>query len=322
MKTIVITEAGRPEVMQLQERPRPEPAKDEVLIKVKAAGVNHADLLQRQGKYGEPGKLIITPGMEVAGIVAKCGGHVQRWKEGDRVCALMREGGYAEYAVVDARHCLPVPAGFTFEQAASLPETVLTVWYNVFQLARLKEAENFLVHGGSSGIGITAIQLANAFGAQVFATAGTAEKCHYCEELGARKCVNYKEEDFVEALKDEGIDVVLDMVGGEYTERNMRLMNDDGRLVFIASLGGSKSSFNVLELMKKRITITGSMLSPRDKAFKAKLIADAEKYVWPLFDEAKFKTVIHKVFPLEEAPAAHRLMQTSQHIGKIILKVE
>ena len=324
MKAIIVTQTGGPEVLSLEERLRPISTDNTVLIRVHAAGINRADLLMRQGRYGISSQPPAEPlGLEVAGIVEEIGVNVSRWQVGDRVCALIRNGGYAEYALADASHCLPIPAGLSFAEAACLPETIMTVWSNVFQRMQLKAGENFLVHGGTSGIGVTAIQLAKAFGAQAFATAGNAEKCQFCEELGAVKCVNYKTHDFVEELQIyEGMDAILDYVGGDYTAKNIRLLRADGRLCFIASLGGAQSQFNILEVMSKRITISGSMLAPRDNVFKAALAQEVEKYVWPLIESGQYKPILYKTFPLEDAAAAHRLMESSEHIGKIVLSIE
>ena len=323
INAIIITKSGAPEVMQLQKRPMPEPAANEVLIKIYAAGVNRPDVLQRKGAYPPPpGASQDIPGLEISGIIEKCGTAVTSWQKGDAVCALLMGGGYAEYAVVNQGHCLPIPQDFDFVQAASLPETIFTVWHNVFQRGLLKPNEHFLVHGGSSGIGITAIQLAKAFGAKVFATAGTDEKCDACIALGADKCINYKTFDFEEALKKDGIDVILDMVGGEYIAKNMRLLNENGRLVFINTMKGSKPKEDVPDfslVMKKRLTITGSTLRNRDADFKQALTADIRKKVWPVMEAGKFKPVIHAQFPLSEAALAHELMESSEHIGKIIL---
>jgi len=320
MKVIVITSFGAPEVLQTQEREIPKPNAGEVLIKVKAAGVNRPDVIQRKGNYAPPpGAPQDIPGLEVAGIVEEIGGNVTNLKKGGHVCALIAGGGYAEYAVANALHCLPVPSNLNFTEAASLPETVLTVWHNVFQRGQLKEGEKFLVHGGSSGIGITAIQLAKAFGATVFATAGSKEKCDACDELGATKCINYKEEDFESVLKDEKIDVILDMIGGDYIEKNIRLLNTDGRLVFINAMKGGKSDFSAIDIMHRRLTITGSTLRNRDIAFKAALIAEVHKHVWPMIEEGKFKPVIYRTFSLKDAAKAHELMESSEHIGKIVL---
>ncbi|WP_205504480.1 NAD(P)H-quinone oxidoreductase [Rufibacter psychrotolerans] len=322
MKAVVITQPGPPQVLQVQERALPQPAAGQVLIKVEAAGINRPDVAQRKGHYPPPaGAPADIPGLEIAGTVEACGAQVERWQPGDRVCALLPGGGYAEYAVVDARHCLPVPEGWRFEEAASLPETVFTVWHNVFQRGQLHPGETLLVHGGSSGIGITAIQLAKAWGARVFATAGSPEKCQACEALGAERCLNYKTEDFEEALKTEGVDVILDMVGGDYIAKNLNLLRPDGRLVFINAMHGAKGEFNALQVMQKRLTITGSTLRPRDATFKASLTAEVEKHVWPLLRAGAFKPVLYRTFALAEAAQAHELMESSQHIGKLVLRV-
>lgn len=319
---MIVTQTGGPEVLSLEDRSAPISTGTKVLIRVYAAGINRADILMRQGRYGISSQPPTEPlGLEVAGIIAEIGENVSRWKVGDKVCALIKNGGYAEYALAEAHHCLPVPMGMSFEKAACLPETIMTVWSNVFQRMQLKTGENFLVHGGTSGIGVTAIQLAKAFGVQAFATAGSDQKCRFCEELGAVRCVNYKTQDFLEELKPYGMDVILDYVGGDYTAKNIRLLRPDGRLGFIASLGGAQSQFNILEVMSKRITITGSMLAPRDDAFKAQLAAEVEKHVWPLIEAGTFEPILYKTFPLEEAAEAHRLMESSEHIGKIVLKV-
>ena len=323
MKAVVISAPGAPEVLQVQERPVPTPEAHQVLVRVKAAGVNRPDVAQRKGNYPPPaGAPADIPGLEMAGVIEACGAHVERWQKGEAVCALLPGGGYAEYVVVDARHCLPLPQGWSFEEAASLPETVFTVWHNVFQRGQLKAGENFLVHGGSSGIGITAIQLAKALGARVFATAGSAEKCRACEELGAERCLNYKTEDFEEALKPEGLDVILDMVGGDYLPKNLNLLKPDGRLVFINAMQGAKGEFSMMQVMQKRLTLTGSTLRPRDADFKAALAAEIEQHVWPLLEAQKFKPVLSQTFPLEEAAQAHTLMESSAHIGKIVLLVD
>lgn len=319
---MIVAQTGGPEVLSLEDRSVPISTGTKVLIRVYAAGINRADILMRQGRYGISSQPPTEPlGLEVAGIIAEIGENVSRWKVGDKVCALIKNGGYAEYALAEADHCLPVPTGMSFEKAACLPETIMTVWSNVFQRMQLKTGENFLVHGGTSGIGVTAIQLAKAFGVQAFATAGSDQKCCFCEELGAVRCVNYKTQDFLEELKPYGMDVILDYVGGDYTAKNIRLLRPDGRLGFIASLGGAQSQFNILEVMSKRITITGSMLAPRDDAFKAQLAAEVEKQVWPLIEAGTFEPILYKTFPLEEAAEAHRLMESSEHIGKIVLSV-
>jgi len=322
MKAIVITAPGEPEVLQLQERQKPQPKPNEVLIRVKAAGINRPDVFQRKGNYPPPANVPQdVPGLEVAGIVEETGAEVTQWKTGDAVCALLGGGGYAEFAVVDARHCLPVPTNWSFTEAASLPETVFTVWHNVFQRGKLKSGETFLVHGGSGGIGITAIQLAKAFGAEIYTTVGSDDKCKACEDLGAKRSINYKKEDFEEVLKDIGVDVILDMIGGDYILKNIHLLKPDGRLVYINAMKGGKAEIDVTEIMRKRLTLTGSTLRNRDAVFKAQLSAAIKENVWPVVEAGKFKPVIYKTFKLEDAAAAHRLMESSEHIGKIVLEV-
>ncbi|SFC15591.1 NAD(P)H-quinone oxidoreductase [Spirosoma endophyticum] len=321
MKAMIITRPGDGSVLQLQEHATPQPQAGQVLIRVHAAGVNRSDIHQRQGGYGSDPRGQI-PGLEVAGVIEKCGSNVSRWQVGDAVCALLKGGGYAEYVAVDERHCLPVPSNLTFVEAASLPETVLTVWSTVFQWGHLRQGENFLVHGGSSGIGVTAIQLAKAFGANAYATAGSDEKRAVCEQLGAIKCINYKKEDFEKALSGIEINVILDMVGGEYTPKNLRLMALDSRLMFINSMQGADSQIHIPTLMQKRITISGSMLKPRDDDFKAALTADVEKQVWPLLTDGQLKPLIYRTFPLAEAAQAQALMESSEHTGKIILDLD
>jgi NADPH2:quinone reductase len=323
MKAVTISQPGPPEVLVIKECPAPAPGPSEVLIRVRAAAINRADVLQRKGLYPPPAHVAADiPGLEVAGVIEACGGAVQRWKVGDGVCALLAGGGYAEFVVVDAGHCLPLPRGWNFTDAAALPEAVFTVWSNVFQRGRLQAGERFLVHGGSSGIGLTAIQLARARGARPFATAGSAEKCRACEEAGAERAINYRDEDFAAALKDEGVDVILDMVGGDYFAKNLKVLRPDGRLVFIAAMKGADAQFNALQLMTRRLTITGSTLRSRDAAFKTALAAEVEREVWPLLAAGKFQSKVFRIFRLEEAAEAHRLMETSQHIGKIVLAVE
>ncbi|MBC6699448.1 NAD(P)H-quinone oxidoreductase [Hymenobacter puniceus] len=321
MKAIIITQPGGPEVLQLQQQPQPVPAAHEVLIHVYAAGVNRPDVLLRQGKYAGSGDVSGTvPGLEVAGVVVQCGAKTMRWQPGDRVCALLAAGGYAEYAVVDARHCLPVPAGWEFAAAAALPETVFTVWHNVFQRGQLQPGERLLVHGGSSGIGTTAVQLATALGSVVAATVGSDAKAAAVRKLGAELVVNYKEQDFEEVVQAAGgADVVLDMVGGDYTAKNLRLLRDDGRLVFINAMQDGKAEFNALDVMHRRLTITGSTLRPRTADFKAELAAEVERHVWPLLATGQLKPLLHGTFPLAEAAAAHTLLESSTHIGKLVL---
>ena len=325
MKAIVITQPGGPEVLHILERDVPQPTSNEVLIQVYAAGVNRPDVFQRKGNYPPPmGAPQDIPGLEVAGIVVETGDAVTEFKVGDKVCALLSGGGYAEYAVAHAGHCLPIPENFDFIQAASLPETIFTVWHNVFQRGRLAGGENFLVHGGSSGIGITAIQLAKAFGAKVFTTAGSLEKCDACVALGADICVNYKTENFEEKLSSDGVDVILDMVAGDYIPKNIRLLKNDGRLVFINTMKGGKVDASVDDvdyslIMKKRLIITGSTLRNRSDDFKSALASEILENVWPVMESGQFKPVIARTFSLDEARKAHSLMETSSHIGKIIL---
>ena len=319
MNAIVITRPGGPEVLALQAHPRPVPAAHEVLIRVKAAGLNRADLGLREGKYGGAPVAGVVPGLEVAGTVVEVGASAPRWGVGDQVCALLTEGGYAEYAAVDARHCLPVPAGWSLPEAASLPETTFTVWSNVFQMAALQPGEIVLVHGGSSGIGLTLIQLATALGSKVLATAGTAAKCRDCEQFGAARCVNYKEEDFEQAFKEEKINVILDMVGGDYLAKNLRLLAPDGRLQYINAMQGPKAELNLLDIMSKRLRLSGSTLRPRSADFKAALAAAVEEHVWPLAASGQLRPAIYRTFPLAEAAQAQELMTSSEHIGKIIL---
>ncbi|MEX1240460.1 MAG: NAD(P)H-quinone oxidoreductase [Cyclobacteriaceae bacterium] len=320
MKCIVITQPGPPDVLQLQERDTPSPSGSEVLIKVKAAGVNRPDTFQRKGNYpAPPGVPAEIPGLEVSGVVERCGEQVTRWKPGDAVCALLGGGGYAEFALTDEDHCLPIPRGWDFREAASLPETVLTVWHNVFERGRLKSGEHLLVHGGSSGVGITAIQLGKARGAKVTITAGNDDKCLACKQLGADVAINYKTQDFEDVLKAEGADVILDMVGGDYIPKNIRLLKEEGRLVFINAIKGGKAEWNALDIMRRRLTITGSTLRSRAADFKAALTCTVLQNVWPIIESGKFRAVIHKTFPLAEAAQAHELMESNRHIGKIIL---
>ena len=323
MKAVIITQPGGPDVLQVQERVTPTPAPNQVLIEVRAAGINRPDTFQRKGNYPAPGGVPQDiPGLEVAGIVSQCGDKVTRWKTGDKVCALLGGAGYAEYALAPEDHCLPVPDGWNFVQAASLPETVFTVWHNVFQRGLLQPGEHVLIHGGSSGIGITAIQLAKALGSKVSITAGSEAKCASCRELGADRTINYKQVDFEEALKAEGVDVILDMVGGDYIPKNLRLLKDDGRLVFINAMKGGKAEWNALDIMRRRLVITGSTLRPRSSAFKASLASAVYKHVWPLIAAGKFRPVIFKTFNIAQAPEAHKLMETSSHIGKIVLVLQ
>lgn len=323
MKAIAITKPGGPEVLELREIARAEPKHGEILIRVEAAGVNRPDTIQRMGLYPPPPGAPDTPGLEVAGEVVATGPGVTLWKAGDRVCALLGGGGYAEYAAVHETHALPIPKGFSAIEAAALPETFFTVWTNVFERGALKADETFLVHGGTSGIGTTAIQLANCFGARVFATAGSAEKCAACLQLGAEAAFNYREQDFVKEIKvltgGRGVDVILDMVGGPYIARNIQSAAPDGRIVSIAFLQGSTAEVNFMPIMLKRLTLTGSTLRPRGIEEKAALARALREKVWPLIEAGRIRPRIDATFPLAEAAKAHELMEKSTHIGKIVL---
>jgi NADPH2:quinone reductase len=328
MKAIEIKQPGGPDVLQPCERPRPEPRPGEVLIRVIAAGVNRPDVFQRLGQYPVPPGASDLPGLEVAGeIVGGDPGDLadSGFQLGELVCALVQGGGYAEYCTAAVALCLPVPEGLSPLEAASLPETFFTVWSNVFQRAALAPGETLLVQGGSSGIGVTAIQLARALGHRVFATAGSADKCRACEALGAERAINYREEDFVAVVKEatakRGVDVVLDMVGGDYLSREIDCLADDGRIALIALLGGSRPTIDLGQVLRRRLTITGSTLRPRTVAFKAQVARELRERVWPLFAAGAIKPVIYRSFPLEQAGAAHALMESSAHVGKIMLTV-
>lgn len=325
MRMIAAKGAGGPEVLAVGEGPAPQPGEGEVLIKVAYAGVNRPDVMQRRGLYPPPPGASPILGLEVAGTIAARGDGVVGLHEGREVCALVAGGGYAEYCTAPAPQCLPVPKGLTLCEAAALPETFFTVWTNVFDRGRLKAGETFLVHGGTSGIGTTAIQLAHAFGARVLATAGGDEKCVFCQKLGAEAAINYRNEDFVEVARrltgGGGADLILDMVGGSYFQRNLRALAVEGRLVQIAFQEGSQVQADLTPIMVKRLTVTGSTLRPRSVAEKGAIAAALKERVWPLIEAGRVKPVIHKVFPLEEAAAAHALMESSAHIGKIMLAV-
>ncbi len=322
MKVIEITEPGAPDVLKPAERARPEPRHGEILIKLAYAGVNRPDALQRAGAYAPPKGASDLPGLEASGEVAAIGAGVSEWRVGDKICALLPGGGYAEYVTTPAAHALPVPEGMGLKEAACLPETFFTVWTNVFQRGGLQAGERFLVHGGSSGIGTTAIQLATFFGARVFTTVGNAEKAEACRALGAERVMNYREEDFVEVLKAEGgANLILDMVGGDYIPRNIRALADDGRLVQIAFLSGPKVELNFAQVMARRLTITGSTLRPQSDLAKARIAEELKEHVWPLLDAGRVAPVMDEVFALEDAAAAHERMEGSTHIGKIVLKV-
>ena len=322
MTAVEIAEAGGPDVLRATSRPVPEPRAGEVLIRLAWAGVNRPDALQRAGMYAPPPGASDLPGLEGAGEIVALGAGVRDWSVGDQVCALLPGGGYAQYVTTPAAHCLPVPAGMDLREAACLPETFFTVWSNVFGRGALQGGERFLVHGGSSGIGTTAIQLAHAFGARVFATAGSAEKCAVCERLGAERAINYHDEDFVEVLKTQGgADLILDMVGGDYLPRNVRALADDGRLVQIAFLQGPKVELNFAQVMMRRLTITGSTLRPQSDLAKARIAEGLRAHVWPLIEAGRVAPVMDSEFPLAEAAAAHERIESSAHIGKIVLKV-
>ena len=325
MRAVEISKPGPPEVLILRERPVPEPRTGEVLIRVAAAGVNRPDCMQRRGGYAPPQGASDIPGLEIAGLVVARAAGVGAPAVSDRVCALVAGGGYAEYCTVPAVQCLPVPAGFSFVEAAVLPETFFTVWTNLFERGRLQAGESVLIHGGSSGIGTTAIQLARARSARVFATAGSAEKCAACEHLGAERAINYREADFVAVIKEatggRGVDVVLDMVGGDYLARNLEILATEGRLVQIAVLGGAKGTLNLITMMQRRLTLTGSTLRARPLADKAAIAAAVHAHVWPLLEAGTVRPVIHATFPLSAAASAHRVLESGAHIGKLVLVV-
>jgi NADPH2:quinone reductase len=327
MKAIIITQSGGPEVLKLEERPIPEYAKNEVLIKVMAAGVNRPDLYQRKGNYPPPAWAPQDiPGLEIAGIVTATGSAGSHWKVGDKVCALVSGGGYAEYCNVPEGQCLRMPGNLSFAEAASLPETFFTVWSNVFDRGQLKRRESLLVHGGTSGIGVAAIQMAKALGSTVYVTAGTDEKCRFCEDLGAVKAINYNTGDFAEAISQltegKGVDVILDMIGGDYTAKNIHSLAHDGRLVLINTMKGKESTVDLSLVMRKRLTITGSTLRNRNMTFKSQIATKLEHNIWPLLISGEIRPIIHKVFPAKDAAKAHALMESGEHMGKIVLNVE
>jgi len=326
MTAVEIREPGPPQVLRAVQRPIPEPAAGEVLIRVAAAGVNRPDVLQRRGLYPPPPGITDIPGLEVAGEVVRAGALVREPAVGAKVCALIAGGGYAQYAVAPAVQCLPVPGTLSLEEAAALPETFFTVWLNVFERARLQPGETLLVHGGSSGIGTTAILLARAFGCRVIVTAGSAQKCAACRELGAEVAINYHEEDFVEAMRratdGKGADVILDMVGGDYLARNVAAAAIEGRIALIATQGGSRAELDLRPLLTKRLTITASSLRPQPVANKGRLAQALREHVWPLFASHGLKPVVQARFPLTDAAGAHQLMESGGHIGKIVLVTE
>ncbi len=323
MTAIAIREPGGPEVLVPVKLAVPVPGKGEILVQVRAAGVNRPDMLQRQGGYPPPAGAPATPGLEIAGEVTGLGPGVRRYEVGDRVCALVAGGGYAEYAIVHEDNALPLPPGFSMVEAAAIPETFFTVWTNVFDRGGLKPGETLLIHGGSSGIGTTAIMLAKALGSVVIVTAGTDAKCAACRELGADYAINYRTEDFVEAMKAEKLeaDVILDMVGADYVARNFKVAALHGRIVQIAFQKGSKVDIDLLPIMLKRLTLTGATLRPRSVAEKAEIARALEEIVWPLFASGQIKPIVYRTYPLAEAAAAHALMESGEHVGKIVLKV-
>jgi len=325
MRAIEISQPGGPEVLRPCERPMPQAGAGEVLIRVHAAGVNRPDVLQRSGSYPPPPDASDLPGLEVAGEIVSGDLDGSGFNRGDLVCALAHGGGYAEYCVVPIGQCLPIPKGWSVLEAASLPETFFTVYGNVFDRAKLATGESLLVQGGSSGIGVTAIQMADALGHRVFVTVGTEEKCRACESLGAERGINYRTEDFVEVVKSltdgKGANVMLDMVAGDYVNRELRCLADDGRLVIIALLGGATGEINFGEVLRRRLVITGSTLRPRPVAFKRHIAQQLRSQVWPLLESGRIKPVIYQTFPLEQAADAHALMETSTHVGKIMLQV-
>ena len=323
MQVVEIARPGGPEVLRVATRPVPQPKSGEVLIRVAAAGVNRPDCLQRAGSYAPPPGASDLPGLEVSGTVVRVGDGVTQWQQGDQVCALTPGGGYAQYCVTPAGHCLPIPRGWTAIEAAGLPETCFTVWINVFERGRLVAGETLLVQGGSSGIGVTAIQLARAFGNRVFATAGNAQKCKACAALGAERAIDYRTEDFVAGVQEltggQGVDVILDMVGGDYVARELSALRDDGRLSIIALLGGARAQIDLNQILRRRLTITASTLRPRTVEFKSAIASTLRSKVWPLVEAGKFKPVIFRTFALAQAGDAHALMESDVHIGKIIL---
>lgn len=327
MQAIIITQSGGPEVLQVEERPIPAYGEHEVLINVAAAGINRPDVFQRKGNYPPPADAPAhIPGLEIAGTITTIGSKVTRWKTGDKVCALVVGGGYAEYCNVPEGQCLPIPTNLSMAEAASLPETFFTVYSNVFNDDFLKAGNSILVHGGSGGIGSTAIQMAKALGVTVYATAGSKEKCVFCESLGANRAINYKTENFVEVIKDltggKGVNLILDSIGGDYTPLNLQVLAEGGKLVMINAVKGKNAEVDLSLVMRKRLVITGSLLRPRDLAFKSAIARRLEERVWPFLASGKIKPVIFKTFPAAQAARAHQLMEAGGHMGKIVLTFE
>ncbi|HMJ71358.1 MAG TPA: NAD(P)H-quinone oxidoreductase [Cyclobacteriaceae bacterium] len=325
MKAIVITQPGGPEVLKVEERPVPSLQPGEVLIKVEAAGVNRPDIAQRKGNYPPPKWAPQDiPGLEVAGVIVEVNS-TKRFRKGDQVCALLAGGGYAEFVAVAEGQCLPVPGNLSSVEAASLPETYFTVWTNVFDRCQLKNGESFLVHGGTGGIGVAAIQMTKAWGCEVYATAGTEEKVKFCESIGASKAINYRTENFkdriLEITGNRGVNVILDMIGGEYTQLNIDTLADDGRLSIINFQGGDESKIRLAKVLRKRLTITASTLRPRDVAFKTAIANNLEQWVWPEIEAGKIRAVVYKTFALTNADEAHRLIESGRHVGKVVLTI-
>lgn len=324
MKAVHITKSGGPEVLEIQETPTPKPEKNQVLIKVKAAGVNRSDVITRKNinTYGKGSKETLIPGLEVSGEIVEIGQDVNDKNIGDKVCALIADGGYAEYVAVDSSHCLPVPEGISITDAAAIPETVFTVWFNVFHLGKLQRGEKLLIHGGTSGIGTMGLQMAKALGSEIYTTAGTDKKVDFLNEMKLGTVINYKKEAFEVGFKDEKIDVILDMVGGDYTQKNLEILNKKGRLVYINGMKSMDVNINLRTIMSKNLVLTGSFLKPQSAEVKTRIAKAVEKTIWPLFHSKLIHPVIYKTFPLENAPEAHRLMESSEHIGKILLTMD
>lgn len=324
MKAIHITKSGGPEVLQLQETPKPKLGKNQVLIKVKAAGVNRSDVITRQNTdtYGKGSKGTLIPGLEVSGKITEIDGNVKDKKIGDNVCALIASGGYSEYVAVESSHCLPVPEGISLTDAAAIPEVVFTVWFNVFHLGKLQPEESLLIHGGTSGIGTMGLQMAKAWGSKIYTTAGSDEKIAFLNKMNLGTAINYKKEPFEEVFKEEKIDVILDMVGGDYTQKNLEILNKKGRLIYINGMKSMDVNINLRTIMSKNLILTGSFLKPQSDEVKTQIAQEVKKNIWPLFSSKQIHPVIYKKFPLEKAEEAHRLMESGNHIGKILLTMD
>ena len=324
MRAIHITKSGGPEVLKLQETPMPKLLQNQVLIKVKAAGINRSDVITRKNmvSYGKGTAATLIPGLEVSGQIIEVGEDVKDKKVGDNVCALIASGGYAEYVAVDSSHCLSVPDGITLEDAAALPETVFTVWFNVFKLGNLQPGEKLLIHGGTSGIGTMGLQMGKAWGAEIFSTAGSEDKIEFLQKMNLGKAINYKKEAFEEVLRDEKIDVILDMVGGDYTQKNLEILNDKGRLVYINGMKDMNVKIDLLTIMRKNLILTESLLKPQTDVVKSEIALEVEKNIWPMLHSKDIRPIIYKTFKLEDAAEAHKLMESSDHIGKILLTMD